>query len=135
MNHIYNIKLRFKKKKHPNFFVRTFSFLKYPKAKIGFIFNYRAFLQAYGMDDALDDSDENRVAEIVYGAAIEWCRQKKKRIFFDVDDIQMALMKASLRTNEELGRAMSYAQMPDWLEDIVENLPHDKQEGIKKKQQ
>ena len=134
MGHIYNTKLRFKRKKHPNFFVRAFSLLSYPKAKIGFIFNYRSFLQAYAMDESLDNTDENKVTDIVYGAAIEWCRQKKKRIFFDIEDIKTALMKASLKTNEELGKAMSHAQMPDWLEDIVENLPQDKQEGIKKKQ-
>jgi len=136
MKYIYETKLRFQKKKNPNFWVRVFSFLRYPKVKIGFIFNYRAFLYAYSLEDDLEEKTDNEtIGRIVYGAAIEWCIEYGNKVFFNPEDIQQGLMRASLKTNEEIGKAMSYAQMPDWLNEIVENLPQEKQEGIKKKQQ
>lgn len=138
MNHIIVTKLKFKKRIHPNFLVRMIPFFNYFKIKIGFEFNYRAFLLAYGSSDqAIDDvetlSNSDKIAIIVYGAAIEYCRSHKKQIFFDKQDITDALLMASLQTNEQIGNAMKQAKMPDWLESLVENLPKDKSEGIKKK--
>ena len=138
MNHIIEVELRFRKKINPNFWVRVFSFLKFPKVKIGFIFNYRAFLTAWGaseMDITEMDSMPNneKISLIVYGAALEYCREHKRKIFFEHKDITEALLRASQKTNNAIGEAMTYARMPDWLDQIIENLPKDKQEGVKKK--
>ena len=93
---------------------------------------------AYGAADTdISEMDEmsngDRISLIVYGGALEYCRLNKKRIFFNETDIKESLQMASLKTNEAIGTALSYARMPDWVNDIVENLPQDKIEGIKKK--
>ena len=139
MSHIIEVNLKFEKRLHPNFFVRVFFFfLKYINIKIGFTFNYRAFLNAFdftgvdlsGMDDM---SNTEKVANICYGAALEYCREKKALVFFDKEDIKNALLMASLGTNEDIGKAMSFAKMPDWLQTVMDNMPDAKNEGLKKK--
>ena len=133
MSHIIEVKLKFKRRLR--LFERVFSF-GFKKAKIGFCFNYRAFIGAYVENDmdfsALDDMNENeKISLIVYGAALEYCRQNKLRIFFDKDDILNALLMASLKTNEDIGKTMSHARMPDWLQTVMDNLPQQK-DGEKK---
>lgn len=137
MNHIIEVKLKFRKRLHPNFFVRVFSF-RYAKIKTGFIFNYRAFLGAYGINDldisSMENMDEvEKISHVCYGAALEYCRENKKRIFFESTDIKDALLMASLQTNEDIGKALTYARMPDWLQTVMDGLPEKKDDGIKKK--
>ncbi|MFO8021528.1 MAG: hypothetical protein R6U65_03605 [Perlabentimonas sp.] len=138
MEHIVEVKLRIPKEKNPNFWVRVFSLLKNPKAKIGFTFNQIAFMSAYGFTDKepadVDEMASNeKISLIAYGAAIEYCRINHKRIFFDAEDIKNGMLMASMKVNEQIGNAMTHARMPEWLESIVDNLPEDKVEGVKKK--
>ncbi len=134
MSHIIEVKLRFKRKVH--LFSRVFSF-GFKKVKIGFCFNYRSFLGAYAMNDmditAMDDLPENeRISLIVYGAALEYCRENKLRIFFDKEDILNALLMASMKTNKDIGNAMAHARMPEWLQSVMDSLPKQK-DSVKKK--
>lgn len=133
MDHIIVTKLRFKKRIHPNFWVRTLSFNRYPKANIGFEFNYMAFLSAFGSNNLdvtnIEEMDNNeKISVIVYGAALEYCRTNKKKIFFTHDDISNALEMASLKLNQKILKSMSYARMPDWLQSIMDKMPTEKGE-------
>lgn len=133
------VRLKFKKNIHPSFLVRMFSFSRYPKAKIGFEFNYKAFLTGFSTSEIENFDIDNltqgeRMGHIIYGAALEYCRIKKKKIFFEREDIEDALLKASLETNQKILKGLSEAQMPEWLKKVMDNLPS-KEQIVKKKSQ
>jgi len=130
MDHITEVRLKFKRRIH--LFGRVFSF-GFKSVKVGLEFNYMAFLSAFGAKNLdvtdIEEIDNNeKISIIVYGAAVEYCRTNKKRIFFTLDDITTALEMASLKLNQDIAKTMTYARMPDWLQSIMDKMPTEKGE-------
>jgi hypothetical protein len=90
------------------------------KIKVGFSFEWKAWLIAYDLFDVSIEEfqkldSEEQMTALCYGAAY-WDRMKKgKRIFFSYEDIIFALDKATKEENKQLGEALNYAHFPEWL--------------------
>ena len=90
------------------------------RKKIGFCFEWKAWLIAYDVFD-LDpeefqkkDPDEQMNA-LAYGAAMWYAIKKRKRFKLFYEDIVRALNRASLAENKKLAEALKFAQWPEWF--------------------
>ena len=91
------------------------------KKKVGFCFEWKAWLIAYDVFDEDPDDFQKRDPDeqmnaLAYGAAFWFAIKKRKRAFkLSYEDISLALSRATLAENRLLAEALKYAQWPDWF--------------------
>ena len=95
-------------------------FGSYRKKIIGFRFEHYAWFFAFDYHnvdpwqfDKLTDMEQ--LVSICYGAAKWDALEKGKKFPYTVKDMEMALRKASMETNEYIGTAMAQATWPGWM--------------------
>ena len=98
--------------------------LGFRKIKVGFRFEWAAWLIAYdvfdvGPDDFNKLSVDDQFNALAFGAAAWDCTQTGKRMFFNHKDIKIALDKASKEENRKIGETIKEAQFPEWLKKLV----------------
>lgn len=90
------------------------------KRKVGFCFEWKAWLIAYDVFDLepeefLKKDPEDQMNALAYGAAFWFCVRRRTKVFFSYEDIVRALNKATREENKKLAEAMKYAQFPEWF--------------------
>jgi hypothetical protein len=90
------------------------------KRKVGFCFEWKAWLIAYDVfdvepDEFLKKEPEDQMNALAYGAAFWFCVRRRKKVFFTYQQITDALLLASRAENLKLATAMKYAQFPEWF--------------------
>ena len=109
------IKLKFRRKPR---------FLGWKYRKIGFWFEWKAWLIAYDIYDT-DPVEftklpvDDQMTALIYGGAVWNCIQTGKKQFFDYPDIKEALNYASKLDNIIIYEAIKEAQFPEWMKEIV----------------
>ena len=117
------IKLKFRRKPR---------FLGWKYRKIGFWFEWKAWLIAYDIYDT-DPVEftklpvDDQMTALIYGGAVWNCIQTGKRQFFDYPDIKEALNQATKLENGIIYSAINEAQFPDWMQEMI------KEDGKSKK--
>ena len=102
-----------------------FGGLRWP-IKQGFSFEWKAWLIAYevtecGPDAFLELDSERQIAALAYGAAAWWSMKHRKKIYFTMENIADALMRASKADNVALAQALREAQFPEWMRQLSED--------------
>jgi hypothetical protein len=90
------------------------------KRKVGFCFEWYAWLIAYSLfdcepDEFMKKDQEEQLNALAYGAAYWFCIRRGKKIFFTYEDIIQALNKATREENKQIVEAFNYAQFPEWF--------------------
>ena len=91
------------------------------KHKVGFCFEWKAWLIAYDVFDLdpeefLKKDPEEQMNALAYGAAFWYAIKKRKRAFkLSYEDIKSALSRATLAENRILAEALKFAQWPEWF--------------------
>lgn len=90
------------------------------KRKVGFCFEWKAWLIAYDVydcepDEFLKKDQEDQVNALAYGAAFWFCVRRRKKVFFTYPQIVRALNRATREENKKLGEALKFAQFPEWF--------------------
>lgn len=90
------------------------------KKKVGFCFEWKAWLIAYDVFDLEPEEfnkldPEKQMNALAYGAAMWYAVKKRIRFKLFYEDIVKALSRATLAENRLLAEAMKNAQWPEWL--------------------
>lgn len=91
------------------------------KHKVGFCFEWKAWLIAYDVFDLEPEEfnkldPEKQMNALAYGAAFWYVIKKRKGSFkLSYEDIATALSRATLAENRILAEALKFAQWPDWF--------------------
>jgi hypothetical protein len=97
--------------------------LKFPrrlfKRKIGFCFEWQAWLIAYDVldvkpDEFMKKDPEEQMNASAYGGAIWFCINNRRRIFFTYKDLVKALNKSSMAKSRKIEKTLKFAQYPGW---------------------
>lgn len=110
------IKLKFRRKPR---------FLGWKIRKVGFWFEWKAWLIAYDIfkTDPVKFSKlpiDDQMTALIYGGAVWHCIQTGKKLRFDYPDLKEALNQASKIDNSIICSAITEAQFPDWMAKLVE---------------
>ena len=94
--------------------------------KQGFSFEWKAWLLAYettecGPDEFNALDGERQIAALAYGAACWWSMKHRKKVFFTMENIADALMRATKADNLALASALREAQFPLWMRAMSED--------------
>ena len=86
------------------------------KRKVGFCFEWKAWLIAYDVFDCepsefMEKEPEEQMNALAYGAAFWYCVRRRTKVFFTYP----ALNKATREENKKLGEALKFAQFPEWF--------------------
>jgi len=110
-------------------------FGSYIKKKVGLRFEHYAWFFAFDYHeidpykfDELNEMDQ--LASITHGAAKWDAMERGKKFSYTVEDMKDSLMKASMETNERIGKTMASASWPDWMKEISKS---EQGSGAKKK--
>jgi len=125
----WRVKIKLKFRRWPRF-------LGWKYRKVGFWFEWKAWLIAYELHETdpvgftklpIDD----QMTALIYGGALWHCVKTGKRQFFDYPDMKEALNQASKLENSTICTAIGEAQFPDWMKKMVKEKAEDK-DGKKK---
>jgi len=119
------IKLKFRRKSR---------FLGWKYRKVGFWFEWKAWLIAYdifkvGPVEFTKLPVDDQMTSLIYGGAVWHCIQTRKKMLFDYPELKEALNQASKMENGIICSAIGEAQFPEWMKKMVKEVD----EGDKKK--
>lgn len=102
--------------------------------KVGFTFEWGAWFIAYdavrcGPDEFDKLPPEQQIMAMAFGAASWWSMKNRKKIFFTMEDIGQALMRASKADNLALSQALNYAKFPEWMKYMAGDKKKDESES------
>ena len=93
------------------------------KVKIGFSFEWKAWLLAYdqtqtGPEEFSKLLPDVQLNALAYGAATWHLLKQGRKVYFSPDEIAEALLKATKAENNQLLSAMNYARWPEWMRSV-----------------
>ena len=102
------------------------SFGRYLRKRVGFTFEWGAWFIAYdavgcGPDEFNKLPADQQITAMTFGAASWWSLKNRKKIFFTMEDIAAALMRASKADNLAVAQALSYAKFPEWMTHLTDD--------------
>lgn len=108
------------------------------KKKVPFLFTQYAWFFAWdlydvGPTDFEKLEQEKQLVAIAAGAANYAAMKAGKKDRYTPEQIRSALMKASVKENQDLGKTMGNSSFPEWMKQLVKNDGEQEGDGIAKK--
>ncbi len=109
-------------------------FGSFQKKKVGFLFTQYAWFFAFDLFDKTPSDFEKmdyhqQFVGLATGAANYWALKNRKKEF-SKEEIEAAIMRASMQENQELGKAIEKSTTASWMKYLSEE---DEESPVKKK--